>query len=128
MRITDVEVIEFRTTSRGRPTRWNYGLWSNEERETTATVTRIATDEGIDGCMVGGGKAAIEGVMKPMLVGEDPMYRERLWNWMDQSATFSRQIHESDAGVMDGDGNVVASDIPGLGIDLDWSYIDDNRI
>ena len=101
MRITDVEVIEFRTTGRGRPTRWTYGLWTGQERETTTTVTRIATDEGIDGCMVGGGKAVIEGVIKPMILGEDPLYRERLWNWMDQGVTFSRQIPESDMGVVD---------------------------
>ena len=29
---------------------------------------------------------------------------------------------------MDGDGNVVLSDKPGLGFELDWDYIDENRI
>ena len=101
MRITDVEVIEFRTTDRSRPTRWTYGVWTGEERETTSTVTRITTDEGVEGCMVGGSKRVIEGIVKPMLVGEDAMYRERLWNWMDQSATFSRQLPEADMGIVD---------------------------
>ena len=101
MRITDVEVIEFRTTDRSRPTRWTYGVWTGEERETTSTITRIATDEGVEGCMVGGTKSVIEGIVRPMLVGEDAMYRERLWNWMDQSATFSRQLPESDMGIVD---------------------------
>jgi len=30
MRITDVEVIEFRTSTNQRPTRWGYGVWLDE--------------------------------------------------------------------------------------------------
>ena len=101
MRITDVEVIEFRTTDMRRPSRWTYGVWTGEERETTSTITRIATDEGVEGCMVGGDKRVIEGIVKPMLVGEDAMYREMLWNWMDQSATFSKSLPEADMGIVD---------------------------
>ena len=55
MRITDVEVIEFQTTATGRPSRWSYGVATDRPVETTATLTRIATDEGIDGYMLGGG-------------------------------------------------------------------------
>jgi L-alanine-DL-glutamate epimerase-like enolase superfamily enzyme len=101
MRISDVEVIEFRTTTRVRPSRWAYGVWSDRQTETSATITRISTDEGVEGYMVGGDKTAIEGIVKPMIVGEDPLARERLWNWMDQTVTSGRKLSEADMGVVD---------------------------
>ena len=72
MRITDVEAIEFRTTTTGRSSRWGYGLRPGKEVETVATLTRVATDTGVDGYMLGGTKATIEGIVKPMLVGRIP--------------------------------------------------------
>ena len=101
MKISDVEVIEFRTTTRLRNSRWTYVVWSDQEIETTSTVTRISTDEGVEGYMVGGDKTAIEGIVKPMIVGEDPLARERLWNWMDQTVTSGRRLSEADMGVVD---------------------------
>ncbi|MCC6627967.1 MAG: enolase [Chloroflexi bacterium] len=100
MRITDVEVIEYQTTTRHRGTRWGYGVKVNEEIPAVVTLTRIATDEGVEGYMPGGTKA-IERVVKPMLVGEDPLDRERLWHWMDQLVTFSGQLSERDMGIVD---------------------------
>ncbi len=41
--------------------------------------------------MVGGDKTAIEGIVKPMILGEYPLARETLWNWMDQTITSSPQ-------------------------------------
>ena len=79
MKISDIEVIEFRTTTRVRPSRWAYGVWSDRQTETSATITRISTDEGICGHMLGGDKATMEGPIKNMLVGENPLNREKLW-------------------------------------------------
>ena len=101
MRISDVEVIEFKTTTRVSPSRWMYAVWSDKEVQTTSTITRISTDDGAEGYMVGGDKTAIEGIVKPMIVGEDPLARERLWNWMDQTVTSGRRLSESDMGVVD---------------------------
>ena len=101
MRISDVEVIEFKTTARVSPSRWMYAVWSDQEVQTTSTITRISTDDGAEGYMVGGDKTAIEGIVKPMIVGEDPLARERLWNWMDQTVTSGRRLSESDMGVVD---------------------------
>ena len=101
MKISDIEVIEFRTTTRVRSSRWTYAVWSDQEIETTSTVTRISTDEGVEGSMVGGDKTAIERIVKPMIVGEDPLARERLWNWMDQTVTSGRRLSEADMGVVD---------------------------
>ena len=101
MKISDIEVIEFRTTTRVRSSRWTYAVWSDQEIETTSTVTRISTDDGVEGSMVGGDKAAIERIVKPMIVGEDPLARERLWNWMDQTVSSGRRLSEADMGVVD---------------------------
>ena len=75
MKITDVEVIHFRTTQRSRiaGTRWGYGLFVDEETEGTGTITRISTDAGVTGHMLGGNKATFEGAIKEMLVGENPL-------------------------------------------------------
>jgi L-alanine-DL-glutamate epimerase-like enolase superfamily enzyme len=100
VKISDVEVIEFRTTTHQRPTRWGYGVWA-DERPATATVTRISTDEGVAGCMLGGDRNVTEQVVKPLLVGENPLDREKLWHWMDQMATFGARLSEHDLGIVD---------------------------
>ena len=51
--------------------------------DTTQTITRISTDEGVEGFMLGGNPEIISNVIKPMLVGENPLDREKLWNWME---------------------------------------------
>jgi L-alanine-DL-glutamate epimerase-like enolase superfamily enzyme len=100
MKITDVEVIAFQTTGRQRPSRWGYGVPA-EEHPTTTTVTRIATDEGVDGFMLGGDRDVTEQVVKPLLVGEDPLDREKLWHWMDEMVTFGSRLTERDLGIVD---------------------------
>jgi L-alanine-DL-glutamate epimerase-like enolase superfamily enzyme len=101
MKITDVEVIEFRTTTRQQGTRWGYSVWTGEERPATGAITKISTDEGVAGYMLGGNRAIMEHVVKPLLVGEDPLDREKLWHWMDQMVTFSHRLSERDMGIVD---------------------------
>ena len=104
MKITDVELINFRTRHRGRTGgwRWGYGVWlGDEEVESTGTITRISTDEGISGHMLGGDKATMEGPVKELLVGENPLNREKLWHWMDQMSTFSHGLTEHQLGIVD---------------------------
>ena len=71
MKITDIEVIQFRTTTRGHPTKWGYGVWGDEV-DSVDTITKISTDEGVEGHMLGGDKATMEGVIKPLILGENP--------------------------------------------------------
>jgi L-alanine-DL-glutamate epimerase-like enolase superfamily enzyme len=103
MKISNVEVIEFRTSSRHESSRWGYGVYLGESasRDAVTTLTKISTDEGVAGYTLGGDKAAIEGVAKPLLVGENPLDREKLWHWMDQLVTFSHGLSEQQAGVVD---------------------------
>jgi L-alanine-DL-glutamate epimerase-like enolase superfamily enzyme len=103
MKITDVEVIEFRTTANARRSRWGYGVFLGDAEQvaTVTTLTRISTDEGVEGFCLGGDRAQTEQVVKPLLVGEDPLDREKLWHWMDQMITFSQRLSEAQAGVVD---------------------------
>lgn len=101
MRITDVEVIEFKSTSRYSTHRWGKETWEDEEHQITSSITRISTDEGAEGFMEGGNKAIIEGIVKPLLLGQDPLDREKLWNWMDQMTVSRAKLPERDMGVVD---------------------------
>ncbi len=100
MKITDVETIAFRTLVTYRPNKFG-GLEQVPPTEAVQTITRIVTDDGVDGCMLGGDPAINERVLKPLLVGEDPLARERLWGWMDQLVTTRHALAERDAGIVD---------------------------
>ena len=54
------------------------------EHEARQTVVRILTDEGVEGVTFGANAAVIEGIVKPLLVGEDPFYRERIWQTLKE--------------------------------------------
>jgi L-alanine-DL-glutamate epimerase-like enolase superfamily enzyme len=103
MKITNVEVIEFRTTTQHETSRWSYGVWLGEAaaREAVTSLTKISTDEGVEGYMLGGDRAMVEQVVRPLLVGENPLDREKLWHWMDQTITFSHRLSEQQAGIVD---------------------------
>ena len=103
MRISDVEGIEFRIRTQHEATRWGYGVYLGEgaSREEVASLTRIATDEGVEGYMLGGDRTMVERVVRPLLLGEDPLDRERIWHWMDQMITFGHRLTEQQAGIVD---------------------------
>ena len=96
MKIVDIETIRFRNTSRGRPTRWGYYTWG-EEHEATAAITKLITDDGAVGYNLGGQADVMEHVVKPLLLGENPLDREKLWHWMEQHPG----INEHTAGFVD---------------------------
>lgn len=100
MKITDVDVLKFLDTTRTHSSKWGYGVYGDPV-DTTQTITRISTDEGVEGFMLGGDPEIISNVVKPMLVGENPLDREKLWNWMDQLVTFHNVLPESEMGVVD---------------------------
>lgn len=47
--------------------------------EARQTLLRIVTDEGVEGYTFGANPGVIAGIVKPILLGEDPFYRERIW-------------------------------------------------
>ena len=91
MKITDIQVVHFRTTSQHRATRWGYSTWG-DEHESISSITKIITDEGVVGYNLGGDQATMDGLVKPLLVGENPLDREKLWHWMEQHSGFSERL------------------------------------
>jgi len=100
MKIKDIETITFKTTTRWHHSRWIGINWADEV-ETTETITKIVTDEGVEGYMIGGSKPVNERVVKPLLVGENPLDRERIWHWMDEISTNRGSLTESQMGIID---------------------------
>lgn len=89
MKITDVKVTvwEWRDIP---PTRYTLRVKSAGSRSTQMGLVRIITDEGIEGnaflgsalSPLGGDAQLIIDRYKPMLVGQDPFARERIWQAM----------------------------------------------
>ena len=100
MKISDIEVIEFRTWKTGHGTRWGYGV-EGKRRPATNAITKISTDDGAAGYALGGNRDVIERLVKPLLLGEDPLDREKLWNWLDQLTSRGPKLTERDMGLVD---------------------------
>jgi L-alanine-DL-glutamate epimerase-like enolase superfamily enzyme len=89
MRITDVRVTlwEWRDIP---PVRYTRTVASSQSGKTQMGLIRISTDEGVDGYAFMGsalGSAqnlvpVIVQALKPMLMGEHPLARERIWQTM----------------------------------------------
>jgi L-alanine-DL-glutamate epimerase-like enolase superfamily enzyme len=89
MKIVDVQVIPFWV-----PRRPYQGGQLLPETRVVQTVTKIVTDEGVEGYCLGGrghgdqdglsaeDRAAVRGLGRSLLVGQDPFDREKLWQWM----------------------------------------------
>ncbi len=84
MKITDITVERFRTTGRTVADADGHGHPAPEPYATTSSLTRIHTDEGVEGICIGGSAAAIESIVKPLLVGRDPFFREAIWHAMNE--------------------------------------------
>ena len=54
------------------------------EHDATQTLLRIVTDKGIEGYALGANASIIQHVVKPLLVGKDPFYREWIWQMLKE--------------------------------------------
>ncbi len=99
MKITDIELIRFRLPTRSHGTKWGYGS-DGEQHDGVQTITRIVTDDGVEGFTTGGVHSYFYGpspdeitrLVKPLLVGQDPLDRELLWQWMKGNRGFSEAL------------------------------------
>jgi L-alanine-DL-glutamate epimerase-like enolase superfamily enzyme len=91
MKISNVEVISFKTMTINHRSKWGF-LVLGEPTEVVQTLTKISTDDGAEGYMIGGDPAMTEQWLKPLLVGEDPLDREKLWTWLTQWYTQSPEL------------------------------------
>ncbi len=78
MKIVDVVVETF--TYKSRIVRDSEGhTHPGPEHDATQTLLRLVTDEGVEGYSFGASRGPIEHLVKPILLGQDPFYRERIW-------------------------------------------------
>jgi len=99
MKITEIELITFTVTSSGIRTKWGYGE-SGPDREVPYSITRIATDNGLEGYSEQGWPGyfyiprqdEIDDLVKPLLIGEDPFDRERVWQIMSRHMGFTEGL------------------------------------
>ena len=54
------------------------------EHDASQSIVKLITDEGVEGISFGGNAAVIEGLVKPLLIGEDPFYHERIWQMLKE--------------------------------------------
>ena len=55
------------------------------EQDAKQTLLRLVTDEGIEGYAFGGASPeVVRQIVRPMLLGEDPLMRERIWQRMKE--------------------------------------------
>jgi len=77
MKITDVKLTKIDLGS--RPVAWQDATFT--ETSLTFSLTQIFTDDGLTGIAPSGNsQELIEGPLKDMIIGEDPMYMEKIWN------------------------------------------------
>jgi len=78
MKITQVETIRFSYLN--KVVRDSEGhRHPGPEAKATQTLLKITTDEGANGYAFGVNAQVIQSVVKPILLGEDPFYREKIW-------------------------------------------------
>ncbi len=79
MKIADVTVKTFRTSSCVVRDSEGHGH-PGACHETRQSLVTIVADDGTEGSMVGSiSPSVLMGLVKPLLLGQDPFYRERIW-------------------------------------------------
>ncbi|MCD6519622.1 MAG: enolase [Anaerolineae bacterium] len=93
MKIQDIEVIAFKYTSRLVRDKEGHAH-PGPEHEAVQTLTRITTDEGVEGYSFGGSPAMLEAA-RLVLVGEDPLNREKIWQQLRRfQRLYGPQLHD----------------------------------
>ena len=91
MKIVDIETIVFKYKSKVSSDIAGHAHPS-EEHDAYQTLTRIVTDEGVDGFCFGGSKEINDRIIKPALVGKNPMDREKIWQYFYRDLQGSRGL------------------------------------
>lgn len=100
MKITAVETVNFRTCDTVQYSRWGYQYdFFGPKYPASSCLTRVKTDEGIEGICLGGDKVVADRWIAPLLIGEDPLDREKLWQWMYSLTRW--RVSERMIGVID---------------------------
>ena len=79
MKISKVESKLFAYTSYVESDDEGHGHPAKNPHQATQSIITIETDEGHKGYSFGASPEIIETVIAPILLGENPFYREKLW-------------------------------------------------
>ncbi len=80
MKIVDVTIRQFRYLSNTVRDSEGHGH-PGPEHEAVQSLLTIKTDDGAEGyCFGGMAQGTLENLVKPLLIGQDPFYRERIWH------------------------------------------------
>ncbi len=80
MKIIDITVQTFHYRSKTTRDSEGHGH-PGSEHDATQSLLTVETDEGISGYHLGGiEKTVLEGLVRPLLVDEDPFFSERIWH------------------------------------------------
>ena len=100
MRITGVELIQFEYLSAHVRDAEGHGH-PGPQHTATGSIVQITTDEGISGFSIGGAPIMLEPV-RQVLIGEDPLYRERIWQRLRQfQRLYGAPLHDRYMGAVD---------------------------
>ena len=101
MRIQDIQLITFMYRSKQCADSEGHGH-PGPEHDATASLTHIITDEGVEGYNFGGSPSML-GPARQLVVGEDPLDRERIWQTLTRShRSFGTALHDRNIGALDG--------------------------
>ncbi len=79
MRISDIHVRTFRSTSGVIRDSEGHGH-PGPQHEAHQSLVTVVADDGTEGYMFGGiSKGVLESLIKPLVIGKDPFYREQIW-------------------------------------------------
>lgn len=100
MQITDIKVALFK--HRSKLIRDAEGhTHPGPEHDAKGALTRIITDEGLEGCSFGGSPAMLD-LARTVLVGEDPLNREAIWQRLRQFQRMSGAgLHDRNVAAID---------------------------
>ncbi|RKU06613.1 enolase [Candidatus Poribacteria bacterium] len=100
MKIVDIKTQTFKYKSNQVRDSEGHGH-PGPEHDATQTLLTIVTDEGVEGYAFGGSPAIAEQIFKPALIGEDPFYREKLWQRLKHWQRIHRNLTDNVIGVAD---------------------------
>ncbi|MCU0522118.1 MAG: enolase [Anaerolineae bacterium] len=84
MKIVDIHVRTFRYASCVIRDSEGHGH-PGANHEARQSIVTIVADDGTEGTMVGGiSQSVLDGLVKPAILGQDPFYRERIWQTLKE--------------------------------------------
>jgi L-alanine-DL-glutamate epimerase-like enolase superfamily enzyme len=91
MKIVDVETITFKFKSRVARDLEGHSHPA-PEHDAIQTLTKIITDEGVEGYCFGGNKEVMDSVLKPKIIGEAPFDHEKMFQRMWEMQRLHRGV------------------------------------